>query len=67
MLSRKPHSVTRLAEPLRISLAAAMQHLQVLEEAGLVRTQKLGSVRTASVATAGLDVLAAWVRERCPV
>jgi len=39
----------------------------VLEEAGLVRTQKLGSVRTASVATAGLDVLAAWVRERCPV
>jgi DNA-binding transcriptional ArsR family regulator len=67
MLGRKPHSVTRLAEPLGISLTAVAQHLQVLEEAGLVRTQKLGRVRTASDDTAGPDVLAAWVRERRPV
>jgi DNA-binding transcriptional ArsR family regulator len=64
MLSRKPHSITRLAEPLGISLTAVSQHLQILEEAGLVSTQKLGRVRTASVNTAGLDVLAEWVRER---
>ena len=67
MLSRKPHSITRLAEPLGISLTAVSQHLRILEEAGLVSTQKLGRVRTASVNTAGLDVLAAWVRERRPV
>ena len=64
MLSRKPHSITRLAEPLGISLTAVSQHLRILEEAGLVSTQKLGRVRTASVNTAGLDVLAEWVLER---
>ena len=64
MLSQKPHSITRLAEPLGITLTAVSQHLQVLEEAGLVTTQKLGRVRTASVNTAGLDVLSEWVRER---
>jgi DNA-binding transcriptional ArsR family regulator len=64
MLSRKPHSITRLSEPLGISLTAVSQHLQILEEAGLVSTLKLGRVRTASVNTAGLDVLAEWVRER---
>ena len=64
MLSRKPHSITRLAEPLGISLTAVSQHLQILEEAGLVSTLKLGRVRTASVNTAGLEVLSEWVRER---
>ena len=49
MLSRKPHSITRLSEPLGISLTAVSQHLQILEEAGLVSTLKLGRVRTASV------------------
>jgi DNA-binding transcriptional ArsR family regulator len=64
MLSRKPHSITRLAGPLGISLTAVGQHLQVLKDAGLVSTEKLGRVRTASVNTEGLDVLAEWVRER---
>jgi DNA-binding transcriptional ArsR family regulator len=64
MLSQKPHSITRLAEPLGISLTAVSQHLQILQEAGLVSTQKQGRVRTASVSTAGLDVLSEWVRER---
>lgn len=67
MLSRKPHSITRLAEPLGISLTAVGQHLQVLEQAGLVRTEKLGRVRTASIDTAGLDVLTAWIRDQRPV
>jgi len=64
MLSQKPHSITRLAEPLGITLTAVSQHLQILEEAGLVSTEKLGRVRTASVNTAGLDVLSEWVREQ---
>ena len=63
MLGQKPRSVSRLAEPLAITLTAVMQHLNVLEEAGLVRTEKLGRVRTASLDTSGLDVLEEWIRE----
>jgi DNA-binding transcriptional ArsR family regulator len=63
MLSERPLSVSRLAEPLGITLTAVMQHLQVLEESGLVRTEKLGRVRTATLDTAGLDALGNWTRE----
>ena len=41
-LSEGPLSVSRLAEPLDITLAAVVQHLQVLEESGLVQTEKVG-------------------------
>ena len=63
MLSQRPHSVSRLAEPLGITLTAVAQHLQQLEEAGLVRTEKLGRVRTASLNTHGFDALEVWIRE----
>jgi DNA-binding transcriptional ArsR family regulator len=45
-LVRGPASVSQLAEPLSMSLPAAVQHLSVLEEAGVVASQKLGRVRT---------------------
>jgi DNA-binding transcriptional ArsR family regulator len=67
MLGRKPHSVTRLADALGITLTAVVLHLRILEAAGLVHTHKLGRVRTATVNTAGLDVLTEWVRERRPL
>ena len=41
-----PASVSQLAEPLPMSLAAVVQHLAVLEAAGLIATQKVGRVRT---------------------
>jgi DNA-binding transcriptional ArsR family regulator len=63
-LSKGPISVSRLAEPLAITLAAVVQHLQVLEECGLVQTEKLGRVRTCRVEPAGLDVVEQWVRDR---
>jgi DNA-binding transcriptional ArsR family regulator len=63
-LSRGPISVSRLAEPLDISLAAVVQHLQVLEECGLVQTEKTGRVRTCSIAPAGLSVAAQWIGDR---
>ena len=63
-LSKGPISVSRLAEPLAITLAAVVQHLQVLEECGLVQTEKLGRVRTSRVEPAGLDVVEQWVRDR---
>jgi len=64
MLSRRPHSVSKLAEPLGITLTAVVQHLQILEEAGLVRTEKLGRVRTCRIESAGFDALEKWVVDR---
>lgn len=63
-LSDGPISVSRLAEPLAITLAAVMQHLQVLEECGLVRTEKHGRVRTCRIEPAGLDAATQWIADR---
>lgn len=65
-LSERPHSVSRLAEPLGVTLTAIGQHLAVLEACGLVRTEKLGRVRTASLDPRGFDVLEQWIRDRRP-
>ncbi|HEY4934159.1 MAG TPA: metalloregulator ArsR/SmtB family transcription factor [Terriglobales bacterium] len=63
-LSHGPISVSRLAEPLDITLAAVVQHLQVLEECGVVQTEKLGRVRTCSLAPGGLAVVERWISAR---
>ncbi len=63
-LSTGPLSVSRLAEPLDITLAAVVQHLQVLEKSGLVRTEKVGRVRTCRLAPAGLSVAEQWIAAR---
>ena len=64
MLSRGPLTVTRLAEPFDMSLAAVVQHLRVLEHSGLVRTQKAGRVRTCSLDPAGFQAAEQWI-SRC--
>ena len=63
-LSLGPVSVSRLAEPLDITLAAVVQHLQVLEESGLVQTEKIGRVRTCRIEPAGLSVAQQWIGDR---
>lgn len=63
-LSKGPLSVSRLAEPLDITLAAVVQHLQVLEESGLVQTEKVGRVRTCRIEPAGLSVAEQWIGDR---
>jgi DNA-binding transcriptional ArsR family regulator len=63
-LSEAPISVSRLAEPLAISVAAVVQHLQILEESGLVKTEKLGRVRTCRIEPGGLSVAEHWIRDR---
>src|SRR5271170_6381056 len=63
-LSQGPISVSRLAEPLDITLAAVVQHLQVLEESGLVQTEKVGRVRTCRIEPAGLSVAQQWIGDR---
>ncbi len=63
-LSQAPVSVSRLAEPLELTVAAIVQHLQVLEESGLVRTEKIGRIRTCRIEPKGLAVAAQWLEER---
>jgi DNA-binding transcriptional ArsR family regulator len=63
-LSHGPVSVSELARPLPMSLPAAMQHLQVLESAGLVRSQKVGRVRTCAVQPGALSRAEQWINAR---
>jgi DNA-binding transcriptional ArsR family regulator len=63
-LSRGPATVSDLARPFDMTLAAVVQHLQVLEGSGLIRTEKIGRVRTCRIDPAGLNTLGDWVAER---
>jgi DNA-binding transcriptional ArsR family regulator len=63
-LTAGPISVSQLANPLGITLAAVVQHLQVLEESGLVHTEKLGRVRTCRIDPIGLNVAEKWIADR---
>ncbi len=65
-LDRGPTSVSELARPMTITLAAVVQHLQVLERCGLVRTEKVGRVRTCRIDPAGLAAAAGWLDRRRP-
>jgi DNA-binding transcriptional ArsR family regulator len=66
-LGAGPCSVSRLAEPLDMSLAAVVQHLRILEESGLIQTQKTGRVRTCALNPKALKLLANWIADRRPV
>jgi len=63
-LSRGPVSVSELARPLPMSLPAVMQHLEVLEAAGLVRSQKIGRVRTCAIEPQALSRAEQWINAR---
>jgi DNA-binding transcriptional ArsR family regulator len=63
-LSRGPATVSELARPLPMSLPAVVQHLHVLEASGLVRSEKVGRVRTCRIEPTGLQAAEDWVTER---
>jgi DNA-binding transcriptional ArsR family regulator len=63
-LSKGPISVSQLAQPLEMTLAAVLQHLQVLEDCGLVHTEKAGRVRTCRIEPSGLSVAEQWIDDR---
>jgi DNA-binding transcriptional ArsR family regulator len=63
-LCRGPASVTELAMPFEMSLSAIVQHLQVLEASGLVRSTKVGRVRTCSLETSALKGAEGWLSAR---
>jgi DNA-binding transcriptional ArsR family regulator len=63
-LSRGPSSVSELARPLSMSLPAVMQHLTVLEDSGLVRSIKVGRVRTCRIEPKALSMAERWINHR---
>ncbi|HEY7144994.1 MAG TPA: metalloregulator ArsR/SmtB family transcription factor [Streptosporangiaceae bacterium] len=63
-LSKGPASVSELGRPLAMSLAAVLQHVQVLEASGLVRSQKVGRTRTCSIDPAVLGSAEQWISQR---
>ena len=63
-LSRGPASVSELARPLAMSLPAVVQHLHVLEASGLVRSEKVGRVRTCRIEPTALSTAERWIAER---
>lgn len=63
-LSRGPASVSELAKPFDMSLPAVVQHLQVLENSGLVTSQKAGRVRTCTIDPGAMSLAEKWINDR---
>jgi DNA-binding transcriptional ArsR family regulator len=63
-LSHGPASISELARPLGVSLAAVVQHVQHLEDSGLVRTEKVGRIRTCYLRLEGLQPAERWLADR---
>ena len=63
-LSKGPVPASILAKTLEITLSAVIQHLQVLEESGLIHTQKLGRVRSCQIEPKGLSLAEQWLSDR---
>ena len=63
-LSHGPISVSTLAGPLDMTLAAVVQHLQILEQSQLVRTEKVRRVRTCQIEPKGFALIEKWIEDR---
>ncbi len=63
-LTRGPASVSELARPLEMTLSGVVQHLAVLEDSGLVRSEKVGRVRTCRIEPRVLTTAERWIAER---
>ena len=63
-LVRSPASVSDLAKPLDMTLAAVVQHVQVLEACGVVKTEKVGRTRICRVEPKALSSAEKWIHER---
>ena len=63
-LTLGPASVSELAEPLAMSLAAVVQHVQVLEACGLVKTEKVGRTRTCRIEREAMTAAERWISDR---
>ena len=63
-LTLGPASVSELAEPLAMSLAAVVQHVQVLEACGLVTSEKVGRTRYCRIERAAMTGAEQWMTDQ---
>ena len=63
-LAKSPAVVSELAEPFAMALPSLMQHLRILEDAGVVDSEKHGRIRTVTLRPGALDVLHLWLGEQ---
>ena len=63
-LNRSPASVSELAQPFEMALPSFIEHLKVLEGCGLVRSEKIGRIRTYQLAPAPLQLAENWLTEQ---
>jgi DNA-binding transcriptional ArsR family regulator len=63
-LSRGSASVSELARPFDMSLAAVVQHVQILEQCGLISSEKMGRVRNCKIELGALSAAERWINER---
>ncbi|HEY1531294.1 MAG TPA: metalloregulator ArsR/SmtB family transcription factor [Galbitalea sp.] len=63
-LAKSPAVVSELAEPFSMALPSLLQHLGVLEKAGVITSLKLGRVRTVTLRPGALDILNVWLGEQ---
>lgn len=63
-LSRGPATVSDLARPMPMTLSAVVQHLKILEDAGLVKSEKMGRVRTCTLEMSAIANVERWIAER---
>jgi DNA-binding transcriptional ArsR family regulator len=63
-LAKSPAVVSDLAEPFSMALPSLLQHLRVLEDAGVVTSMKHGRIRTVSLRPGALDVLHLWLGQQ---
>jgi len=62
-LTEGPASVSELAEPLEMSLSAVVQHIEVLQKSGIVRSEKVGRVRTCQLEPAPMRAVERWIAQ----
>lgn len=63
-LTLGPATVSELAAPLAMSLAAVVQHVQVLEACGIVSTEKIGRTRMCQIETPAIAAAEQWIADR---
>ncbi|MBZ9938548.1 metalloregulator ArsR/SmtB family transcription factor [Mesorhizobium sp. BR1-1-16] len=63
-LAKGPASVTELAEPAEVGLPAVLKHLRVLEDSGIVASEKIGRVRTYRIHADAFEDINQWIAQR---
>lgn len=63
-LAKGPRTVSELAAPADVGLPAVLKHLRILEDGGIVISEKVGRVRTYRMQTAGFALINQWIEQR---